>query len=435
MSLGVAGALAASLSLTLVATPWLRRVALASGFVDQPADRKSHVKPIPYLGGVAIVIGTLVGLVFGGRLSPETGVIALSAAMLGTIGLLDDHKAVSAKARLTAEALAASAVLVMGVRAHVTGIAGVDIALTVVWIIGITNAVNFLDNMDGLAGGVSAAAGAAVLALALASGQDDVARLSAALTGASVGFLVFNRRPASIFMGDAGSLFLGFLLAVSVLQVNPMLVPPASFLVPLLLLALPVLDTTVVVLARLRHGRSVGQAGKDHLSHRLVARGFSPGAAVVGLVGAEVVLAVLAVLSGRALVSLPLVAAASALPIGLVAFAAIPAKVYAEDAVRSPMVLRWGTAVAGIAVVAFAIPTTLAEGAPERHEATPMGPAANQGSEALGKSPAPATNDSRQGWFSLAEVAAGLVLVNITLVILVRRRRAIASPSSALGRR
>ena len=167
------------------------------------------------------------------------------------------------------------------------------------WIVGVTNAINLLDNMDALAAGVSAVAALSVFALAILGRQPVVATLAAAVAGACLGFLVYNRPPASIFMGDAGSLFLGFVLAILTINVSPAVFPPVSFLIPLLLLAIPVLDTTVVTLARLRRGRPVSQGGRDHLSHRLAKRGLRRRTAVAVLIGCESVLGMLAVLAGR----------------------------------------------------------------------------------------------------------------------------------------
>lgn len=416
----------AGLSVTVVVTPFVRRLALASNFVDQPAARKAHTVPVPYLGGIAIMAGALGALVVRGTLSPETGVAALSAALLGTIGLFDDHRTLSARARLSAQVLAAGTVLAVGVRAHITGNMALDVLLTVFWIVGITNAVNFLDNMDGLAGGISASAGAAVLVLAAANGEAELARMAAGLTGASLGFLAYNRPPASIFMGDAGSLFLGFMLSVAVLQVDPPLMPPTSFLVPLLLLALPVLDTTVVVVARLRHGRPVGQAGKDHLSHRLAARGLSRGLAVGVLVGVESILAALAVVAGVGLAPLALVAALAAVVVGLVMLLAIPASVYVEEAVALPRRVRL-TGAMGVVALAAAVALPLVS-----NGSSPV-PADGLGEQDEGARPVPAVSatsarSAAVGPFTgghllpTAGVVVGLVTVNGSLLWLVRRR-------------
>jgi UDP-GlcNAc:undecaprenyl-phosphate GlcNAc-1-phosphate transferase len=184
--------------------------------------------------------------------------------------------------------------------------------------------------MDGLAAGAATVVAAAVIALATVGQQPAAVVLGAALAGACLGFLVYNRRPASIFMGDAGSLFLGFMLAVVTIDVNPALRPPASFAVPVMLLALPVLDTTTVTLARLRRGRRVSQGACDHLSHRLVALGLSPGIAVWALVMVEAASALLAVLAGRRVLPLGVAMAGVAVLVGAVSAVTARAQVYAE---------------------------------------------------------------------------------------------------------
>ncbi|MGH9266472.1 MAG: glycosyltransferase family 4 protein, partial [Acidimicrobiales bacterium] len=297
---------------TLAGTPLLRRLALATEFVDHPvAAHKSHRDPTPYLGGIGLIVAVLVGLLFTDRLTPQVGVVALGGSLIGCLGLLDDHRSVGALFRFTVELGVAAVAVAAGLRIHATDVPAIDGVLTLVWIVGVTNAVNLLDNMDGLAAGVSAAAATAIFALAVLGEQLVTATVAAGLAGACVGFLVHNKRPASIFMGDTGSLFLGFVLALAAIDVSPALTPPASFAVPLMLLALPVLDTATVTLARLRRGRPVSQGGKDHLSHRLVAVGLSPGAAVAVLVGVEGTVGMAAVMAGRQMVPLGLAVTAT----------------------------------------------------------------------------------------------------------------------------
>jgi UDP-GlcNAc:undecaprenyl-phosphate GlcNAc-1-phosphate transferase len=289
-----------ALTVSLVATPLLRRLAVRTDFIDQPGAHKSHSTPVPYLGGVAIMAGTVAGSAVGHRLGVQALVIGLAAACLGSMGLFDDSRHLSAHSRLVIQLVAALAVAGFGgVRAEVSGIAVFDVAFTVVWILAITNAVNFLDNMDGLAAGITAAAGMAIFATGILSGQTFVATVALAMVGACFGFLPFNAPPAKIYMGDAGSLFLGFLLAVLTLDVKPDLVPPASFVVPAMLVALPVLDIITVTISRLRRGISVSTGGRNHLSHRLVARGLSRPTAVAILIGVEAVVAALAILPNQ----------------------------------------------------------------------------------------------------------------------------------------
>ena len=194
---------------------------------------------------------------------------------------------------------AAVVAVAVGVHVNITGNTIVDGVATVLWIVAMTNAVNFLDNMDGLATSLAAVAAASTFVLASAAEQKVVATAASAVVGACLGFLIYNRRPASIYMGDAGSLFLGYLLAVVVVQVDPAQTPPRSWLVPALLLGIPVLDTTTVMLMRWRNGRALYSGGRDHLSHRLVALGWAPTDAVLTLVGCQALLGGLAALVGR----------------------------------------------------------------------------------------------------------------------------------------
>ncbi|HEX2274990.1 MAG TPA: DUF4012 domain-containing protein [Acidimicrobiales bacterium] len=335
-----APAFLAAVCLTLVAIPFLRRVALATDFVDRPAAHKSHVRPVPYLGGVGLIGGVLVGLLVTSRVGRQGLVIALGAIVLGLVGLVDDHRSVDPRIRLALELGIAALAVASGLQVPATGVEAVDIALTLVWIVGITNAFNFLDNMDGLASGVASTAAMAVFMLAILGGQRLTSAVAAALAGACLAFLAYNRPPASIYMGDTGSLFLGFVLAVLTIEVDPNLAPPASFAVPVILLALPVLDTATVTLARLRRRRRVSVGGRDHLSHRLVARGLSRGVAVWVLVIVEAALGTLAVLAGRQVIPLWAAVAGAAAILATLSLITARASVYHERVVGWPRGLR-----------------------------------------------------------------------------------------------
>jgi UDP-GlcNAc:undecaprenyl-phosphate/decaprenyl-phosphate GlcNAc-1-phosphate transferase len=347
---------------TLAGTPLLRRLALATEFVDRPvtAAHKSHGKPIPYLGGVGLITAVLIGLLFADRLTRQVAVIALGGSLIGCLGLLDDHRNVGPLVRFGLELGVAAVALGVGLRIHATDVPVIDAVITLVWIVGVTNAVNLLDNMDGLAAGVSAAAATAIFALAVLGEQAVTATVAAGLAGACLGFLVHNKRPASIFMGDTGSLFLGFVLAVVAIDVSPALTPPASFAVPLMLLALPVLDTATVTFARLRRRRQVSLGGRDHLSHRLVALGLSPGAAVGVLVAAEAAAGLAALMAGRDVVSLLVAVLAVAGVLTALAFVTLRAPVYEEPVVGLPRSLRLTAAAGVLGVVLLAAPAAVA---------------------------------------------------------------------------
>ena len=355
-----ASAFLAAAFVTLAGTPLLRRLALATEFVDHPvASHKSHKDPTPYLGGVGLIVAVLVGLLFTHRLTPLVGAIALGGSLIGCLGLLDDHRSVGALFRFAVELGVAAVAVVAGMRIHATDVSAIDAVLTVIWIVGVTNAVNLLDNMDGLSAGVSAAAATAIFALAVLGEQVVTATVAAGVAGACAGFLVHNKRPASIFMGDTGSLFLGFVLALAAIEVSPALTPPASFLVPLMLLALPVLDTATVTVARLRRGRAVSEGGKDHLSHRLVARGLSPGAAVGLLIAAEAAVGFAALLGGRDVVPLQVAVLGAAAVLAAVVSVTLPADVYTEPVVGLPRRLRWAGVAGAAGIVLLAAPAAV----------------------------------------------------------------------------
>jgi UDP-GlcNAc:undecaprenyl-phosphate GlcNAc-1-phosphate transferase len=323
-------ALAAAAVLALAGTALARRVALAVGFVDHPGPTKIHAQPVAYLGGMAILVAALGGWLTGQLLSTRMAVLVIAGTGVCLLGLVDDYRVLGPWVRLTAETAAASAVVIAGIRAQLFGIPALDIAITLVWIVGVTNAFNLTDNADGLAAGVAVGAAGGVFVLAALGGQDVLATAMAALAGACAGFLVHNWRPATIFMGDAGALFLGFVLSVGVLDLRPAVTWPASLGVPLLFLALPVVDTAVVTVARFRHHRSVMSGGKDHLSHRLVSLGCAPSIAVVILLAVEAGLSTLAVLAGRSVVPMGLALACGGVLLGGLLFVAARARVYEQ---------------------------------------------------------------------------------------------------------
>jgi UDP-GlcNAc:undecaprenyl-phosphate GlcNAc-1-phosphate transferase len=276
---------AGALTLAIGGTPLVRRVALRLGMIDQPAARKIHVDPKPLLGGVAIYGAFIAALLlFGNRFRLQELVsILIGASLVSFLGLWDDRRSLSPLFKLVGQLLAASILVVTGVRVGTFPWLAVNVALTLGWVVVITNAMNLLDNMDGLSGGVGAAAAIFFLLLAAMNGQYLVGALSAALVGACLGFLVYNFNPASIFMGDAGSLFLGFMLASVGIKLRfPEGLNIVTWMVPVLILGLPLFDTALVVLSRLRRGLNpLTTPGKDHLSHRLVAMGYTRREAVL----------------------------------------------------------------------------------------------------------------------------------------------------------
>ena len=275
----------AALVLALAATPAARRLALRTNMVDQPAQRKVHLTPTPLLGGLAIYLAVILALVFFGDKFYVHQVIGIvvGATLISFLGLWDDRMPLPAWAKLLGQVIPAVALILTGIQVSVFDWEPLNIAVTLVWVLFITNAVNFLDNMDGLSAGVSAMASGYFLLLAALSGQYLVGALAAALLGACIGFLVYNFNPASIFMGDTGSLFLGFVLAALGIKLRfPTNIPAVTWMVPVLVLGVPILDTSLVIISRLRRGKNpFTTPGKDHLSHRLVKMGYTRREAVL----------------------------------------------------------------------------------------------------------------------------------------------------------
>jgi UDP-GlcNAc:undecaprenyl-phosphate GlcNAc-1-phosphate transferase len=279
---------AAALTFAVAGTPVARRLALRTGILDYPQARKIHNAPMPLLGGAAIYIAFILALLlFGDRfyISQAVGIF-LGATITSFFGVWDDRGRVHPLLKLAVgQPLAALILWASGVRVTFLPHPALNLAVTVLWVVGISSALNLLDNMDGLSGGVGAIAAAFFLLLAAMSGQYLVGSLAAALLGACVGFLYHNFNPASIFMGDGGSLFLGFVLAAVGIKLRfPSNVPQVTWMIPVLVLGLPIFDTTLVVVSRLRRGLNpLTHPGKDHASHRLVAIGWSQREAVLGL--------------------------------------------------------------------------------------------------------------------------------------------------------
>jgi len=276
-----AGALVVAMS----ATPLARHVALRMGVMDQPSARKVHANPIPLLGGVAIYGAFIVAiLVFGNRFRLyEAFSILVGASLMSFLGLWDDRRSLSPLFKLVCQILAASILVLTGVRIGTFPWEWINVVVTVGWVVVITNSMNLLDNMDGLSGGVGATAAIYFLLLAAMNDQYLVGAVSAALVGACLGFLVYNFNPASIFMGDAGTLFLGFILAAVGIKLRfPEGIQIVTWMVPVLILGLPLFDTALVIVSRLRRGLNpLTTPGKDHLSHRLVALGCTQREAVL----------------------------------------------------------------------------------------------------------------------------------------------------------
>ena len=277
-------------------TPLMRKIALAQGVLDRPnSAHKSHKHPVPYLGGVAIIIGVVIVSYIALILNKftwnnfwlATSVLG-PALVMGLVGLWDDIKSLNPLPRFIGQSIAGLVVAFILILndniGNPTGITVLDAAITVLWIVGICNSINFFDNLDGGAAGTVAITAISLTYLAITGDQYFIAALSIVVAGSTLGFLIWNRAPARIYMGDAGALFLGVLIATLTVRFKPLTGNSvSSFAIPVLLLAIPILDTTVAIFSRLRRKVSPFQGGKDHLSHRLVRYGLNRKASAITL--------------------------------------------------------------------------------------------------------------------------------------------------------
>jgi UDP-GlcNAc:undecaprenyl-phosphate GlcNAc-1-phosphate transferase len=298
-------ALLGSLLLTLP----VRRLALHYGMVDLPGPRKVHLSPIPLLGGIAIYLGFVLAIVITLRGAPRAQILGIlaGATLVAVVGMLDDGKLLHHQVKLfIAMPIAAVILIASGIRAQiftefVPGTIGLvlDIALTLVWVVGITASFSIFDHMDGLCAGVAAVAAGFFTLSATLNGQTMVRTLAAAAFGAALGFLIWNFNPAKIFMGDGGAMFLGFLMATLGLKIRPEGAAhfPAAWLVPVLILGATIFDTTLVSISRSRRGFiPFTTPGKDHTAHRLSNLGLGHRGAVIVMYILGAVLGVLAIL-------------------------------------------------------------------------------------------------------------------------------------------
>ena len=293
-------------------TPLMRKIAIATDVIDRPnSSHKSHKQPVPYLGGVAIIVGVITvsyATSLVSNFTINTFWLATSvlgpALLLGLIGLWDDLRNLPPLPRFIAQSIAgvftAGILIATDNVGNPTGSAIFDSIITIIWVVGICNSINFFDNLDGGAAGTVAISSIALAFLALNGDQYLIAALSTVTAGATLGFLVWNKNPAKIYMGDAGALFLGVLLATLTIRLRPNSdTQIGSYFTPIFLLAIPILDTTVAVLSRLRRHLSPFQGGQDHLSHRLVRAGLSRKQAAVTLWGLSGLFAATAILVSR----------------------------------------------------------------------------------------------------------------------------------------
>jgi UDP-GlcNAc:undecaprenyl-phosphate GlcNAc-1-phosphate transferase len=277
----------ATLALVGTLTRVMRKISISKKIYDLPnAAHKTHKEPVPYLGGVAIIIGVTV-ISYAAAIYKQfntedflllTSVLA-PAIILGLIGLWDDLRNLRPGPRLAIQTVAgiftAYILISQNTVGNPTGSQTLDAIITVIWVVGICNSINFFDNVDGGAAGTVAISSLGLFYLTYQNQQFFIAALSSVTAGATIGFLLWNKSPARIYMGDAGALFLGVLIATLTIRLHPDTDTLwQSLATPILLLAVPILDTTTVVVSRIRRGVSPLQGGHDHLSHRLIKKGI-----------------------------------------------------------------------------------------------------------------------------------------------------------------
>ena len=281
---------------SFVLTPIVKTIAYKVGAIDVPKDgRRMHSTPIPRLGGLAIFLGFLISVLMFVPMTPEMKSILMGAVVIVVLGIIDDIMALPALLKFVVQIAAALIPALNGVRIEVFSnpnlfsehlywqLGGLSLPFTVLWLVAVTNSVNLIDGLDGLAAGVSTISATAMLMIALVGGETDVSLVLGAVAGACLGFLPYNFHPARMFMGDTGATFLGYILAAMSIQGLYKYYAVISFVVPFLILGLPIFDTTFAFVRRLAHGQSPMHADRGHIHHRLIDMGLSQKQAVATL--------------------------------------------------------------------------------------------------------------------------------------------------------
>lgn len=305
----IIAAFAVAAVLSYFFTPPVKNFAHKVGAIDVPKDaRRMHKKPIPRLGGLAIYGGFLCSILIFGRLDETMLCVLLGAAIIVALGIFDDVLALGAKLKFVVQIVAAAIPvcigdLQIGLFTNLNPLSDTPfvhlgilaVPVTIIWIVGITNAVNLIDGLDGLAVGVSSIAAITMLAVALLTGNMPIAITMAALAGACIGFMPYNLNPAKIFMGDTGSTFLGYMLATVSIMGLFKFYAVISFAVPFLILGLPIFDTANAIIRRVAAGRSPMSPDRGHVHHKLIDMGFNQKQAVAILYAISATLGLTAV--------------------------------------------------------------------------------------------------------------------------------------------
>ena len=296
-----------ALIVTYICTPLVRTLAVKIGAIDAPDARKVHQVSIPRLGGLAIYIGYMLSLLYSVKDISSVKGLLIGSVILVAVGIWDDVKQIGPKTKLLGQIVAAlmlpifdNAIHFISIGDHMLYLEYLSIPLTVFWIVGFTNIVNLIDGLDGLAAGISLIACIAICIVTLQMGQVDLACITLALAGAACGFLRYNFNPAKIFMGDTGSMLLGYTMAAISVMGSVKTAATVGLVVPVIVLGLPILDTLFAIVRRRINGRPVFQPDKGHLHHRLLAMGLTQKQAVLLMYAITAVLGCVSIVAAKA---------------------------------------------------------------------------------------------------------------------------------------
>jgi len=291
---------------SFAATPVARKAAILIGAVDIPKDeRRVHKNPVPRMGGLAIFLGTIISMLIFLPKSHETLGIVFGAFIIVILGLFDDKYELNAKVKLLGQVAAASVLIFAGVRIdwlsnpfgkELIYLYWFSIPITLLWVVGITNTINLIDGLDGLAAGIAGISSFSLFVVSVLNGRTATAVISIVIVGAALGFLPFNFNPAKIFMGDTGSMFLGFMLAAISIQGAVKSAAAIAIAVPILALGVPIFDTTFAIFRRAINKQPIMKADKGHLHHRLLDKGLNQKQVVFIMYGVSIMLGISAIL-------------------------------------------------------------------------------------------------------------------------------------------
>ena len=292
------------MGISLFLTPIVKRISLATGICDEPDHRKIHPEPIQSIGGVAIYLSFVLAILFMSKIDRMFQGILCGGTILVIIGLIDDIRGVNPYVKLIGQILAASVTVAFGINIEfITNPFGglvflgiLSVPITILWIVGIINAVNLIDGMDGLAAGVSSISAMTLFIVAVITNEWNSALIAIALMGSALGFLRYNFNPAKIFMGDTGSMFLGYMLATASIAGVLKSATTVALAVPILALGIPIYDTGTSIYRRIKQGKHIFTPDNGHLHHRLMMNGLSHKNVVLTIYYANILLGVCALI-------------------------------------------------------------------------------------------------------------------------------------------